>query len=70
MNPVRLLIRGKNLNSARVKAMRPQTVTSDVRVNRSGTYLFVSVRISPAAKPGEHPLVVETAQGRSSPPMM
>ncbi len=65
MNPVRLLIRGKNLNGARVKAMRPQTMTSDVRVNRCGTYLFVSVRISPAAKPGDYRLVVETAQGRA-----
>ncbi len=68
MNPVRLLIRGKNLNGARVKATRPQTVASGVRVNRNGTYLFISVRISPAAKPGEYPLVVETTQGRATVP--
>src|SRR6266852_2812912 len=46
INPVRLLIRGANLNGARVKADRPQTVVSNVRVNSNGTYLFVNVRIS------------------------
>jgi glycosidase len=65
VNPVRLLIRGENLSGARVKAQRTQTVVSDVRVNRNGTYLFVNVRISSAATPGDYPLIVETAQGRT-----
>lgn len=63
INPVRLLIRGKNLFGARVRATQPQTLLSDVRINRNGTYLFVSVRVSPSAKPGDYPLTVETAQG-------
>jgi glycosidase len=66
INPVRLLIRGKNLSGARVKTTRPQILTSDVRINPSGTYLFVSVRISPSAQPGEYPLIVETAKGRAT----
>ena len=68
INPVRLLIRGKNLTGARVSATRPRTVPSDVRVNRSGTYIFVSVRITSAAKPGDYPLIVETAHGRATIP--
>jgi glycosidase len=68
INPVRLLIRGKNLAGARVNATRPQTSVSDVRVNRTGTYLFFSVRISSSAKPGDYPLLVETAQGRATVP--
>jgi len=64
INPVRLLIRGNNLSGARVRATRPQTVVSDVRINPRGTYLFVNLRISPLAPPGEYPLMVETAQGR------
>jgi glycosidase len=65
INPVRLLIRGKNLSGARVTANRPQTQVSDVRINSNGTYLFVSLRVSPAAKAGDYPLVVETAQGKA-----
>ena len=42
INPVRLLIRGKNLIGVRVKAERPQTPASDVGVNRNGS-LFVNV---------------------------
>ncbi|MGZ8847650.1 MAG: alpha-amylase family glycosyl hydrolase [Pyrinomonadaceae bacterium] len=68
INPVRLLIRGSNLFGARVKATRPQTAVSDVRINSAGTYIFVSVRINPLAKPGDYPLVVETAQGKASAP--
>src|SRR6266849_4478514 len=66
INPVRLLIRGKNLSGARVRTTRPQTVVSDVRINPSGTYLFVNLRISSSAQPGEYPLMVETAQGRAT----
>ncbi|MEY2531660.1 MAG: Cyclomaltodextrinase, N-terminal, partial [Verrucomicrobiota bacterium] len=62
---MRLLIRGENLSGARVKAQRSQTVVSDLRVNRNGTYLFVNVRINSTATPGDYPLIVETAQGRT-----
>src|SRR5260370_110145 len=68
INPVRLRIRGKNLTEARVRATRPQTIVSDVRINPRGTYLFVNLRISPSAQPGEYPLMVETAQGRATVP--
>ena len=68
INPVRLLIRGTNLFGAKVRATRPQILVSDVRVNRNGTYVFVSVRISAAAKPGDDPLLIETPQGRATVP--
>jgi glycosidase len=68
INPVRLLIRGANLNGARVRANRPQTVVSNVRVNDSGTYVFIDVRISAAAPLGDYPLTIETAQGRATAP--
>jgi glycosidase len=66
INPVRLLIRGKNLGGARVRATQPQTIVSDVRIPPGGSYLFVSLRVSPSAQPGEYPLIVETAQGRAT----
>ena len=65
---MRLLIRGANLNGARVKANHPQTLASNVRVNNGGTYLFVDVRISSTATPGDYPLTIETAQGRTMVP--
>ncbi len=68
INPVRLLVRGSNLGAARVRATRPETVTSDVRVSPNGNYLFVSVRISARAKPGSYPLSLQTSTGTTSIP--
>jgi glycosidase len=65
---VRLLVRGKNLGGARVRATRPATQTSEVFVNRNGTYLFVTVKISAAAEPGSYPLTLVTAQGSTTIP--
>jgi glycosidase len=63
INPVRLLVRGKNLAGARVVSTRPGTKASDIRVNRSGTYLFVNVTISQNALPGPYPLKLVTQNG-------
>jgi glycosidase len=68
INPVRLLVRGRNLSGAQVRGSRPQTALSSVRVNANGTYLLASVSISPQAKPGQYPLLVETAAGRATIP--
>jgi glycosidase len=68
INPVRLLVRGKNLSGARVEATRPAMQTSEVFINRDGTYLFVSVRISTAAQPGLYPLTLITPQGKTTIP--
>lgn len=68
LNPVRLLVRGTNLSGAQVRATRPQTVVSDVRVNARGTYLFANLRISPSALPGDYPLSVESALGKATVP--
>jgi neopullulanase len=63
IQPVRLLVRGRGFTGARVRGVRAETITSDVRVNSRGDYLFVNVRISPRARPGDYPLIVETANG-------
>ncbi|HEV7858565.1 MAG TPA: alpha-amylase family glycosyl hydrolase [Pyrinomonadaceae bacterium] len=65
INPVRLLVRGRNLGGARVNATRPETQPTAVVVNSAGTYLFVSVRVSPSAMPGEYPLTLETKSGKT-----
>src|SRR6266851_168407 len=68
VNPVRLLVRGRNLAGARVHSVNPAIRVFDVLVNKNGTYLFVSLGISPAARPGEYPLTVDTAAGRTTIP--
>ena len=68
INPVRLLVRGKNLQGARVTATRPQTVPGSLLTNEAGTYLFVNVKIDPAARPGEYPLTLQTPSGQTTIP--
>ena len=53
LNPVRLLVRGKNLEQARVQISgRGLRIVGAPRVNERGTYLFVDVAIAPGAAPG------------------
>ena len=68
INPVRLLVRGKNLFGARVQATKPGVQTSGAVVNQNGTYLFVNVTINSNARPGSYPLKVTTARGSSTIP--
>src|SRR2546429_9973935 len=68
INPVRLLVRGKNLAGARVHTTNPAIQVSEVFVNRNGSYLFVSVTIAGTPKPGSYPLILETAAGRATIP--
>ena len=66
LNPVRLLIRGKNLKGARV-----QVIGSGLRIvgapktNDRGTYLFADVAIAPDAPPGPRHLRIITGDGRT-----
>ncbi len=64
INPVRLLIRGRGLEGARVEAISftPATATGSrevgittglVRANERGTYLFLDVYVEPTARPGK-----------------
>lgn len=68
INPVRLLVRGTNLHGARVTATRKETSPGALLINGAGTYLFVNVTIDTAARPGDYPLTLETAAGRTTIP--
>jgi glycosidase len=63
INPVRVLVRGKNLNGARVEVAGAGIRTGLVRVNEAGTYLFVDVFIAADAKPGMRQLRIKSAAG-------
>ena len=67
LNPVRLLLRGRNLANARIKSVSPR-----LRITRvssfSASYVFADLHISPSVKPGEYPLILETNAGRAEVP--
>jgi neopullulanase len=68
INPVRLLIRGKNLRGARLSSADPALRVSQTSVNEKGTYLFADLQISPSTHPGTYSLSVETTGGRTAVP--
>src|SRR5437763_2165153 len=60
INPVRVLIRGRNLSNARVEIRGEGLRVGAVTPNSTGTYLFVDVEISRLAKPGNRRLRITT----------
>ena len=66
VNPVRVLIRGRNLAGAQARCTRAQCAT--VKVNAAGTYAFVDVTIPGALKPGKYPFSLRTAMGSADVP--
>jgi len=68
INPVRLLVRGTNLQNARVQSSNAAVRTSGLLVNTRGTYLFVSLTISSGARPGSYPLKLITPDGATTIP--
>ncbi len=68
INPVRVLIRGRNLAGARVEAVGAGLKTGLTRINAAGTYLFVDVVIDPQAKPGGRALRITTGSGVTDAP--
>ena len=63
INPVRLMIRGKNLRHARVEAIGPGFGIGLTNTNERGTYLFVDVGIHNDAAPGKRALLITTPRG-------
>lgn len=68
INPVRLLIRGRNLASARVETNSPDLKIGSVRVSSAGTYLFVDVSVGSRASAGRRTLRITTAGGTAEAP--
>ncbi len=65
LNPVRLLIRGRNLNGARVQGSAGVRIIGEPKTNDRGTYLFVDVAIAPQARPGVRQLRITAANGNT-----
>jgi glycosidase len=64
INPVRVMIRGRNLSGARAQATGAGLLISGLpKANERGTYLFVDVAIAPNARPGARKLKITTPGG-------
>ena len=61
VNPVRVLLRGKNLAGARLRCARVRC--TGVTVNLAGTYGFVDVTVPGGSAPGSYPFTLVTAAG-------
>jgi glycosidase len=68
IDPVRLLVRGRNLGGARVEAAAAGLRARATRVNEAGTYLFLDVHVEAGAVPGPHPIRIRTAGGAADVP--
>ena len=68
INPVRVLIRGRDFSGARVEAVGAGLATGLTRINQAGTYLFVDVVIDASAKPGRRTLKITTNNGVTEAP--
>lgn len=68
INPVRVLVRGKNLSGAQVKANGGGLRASNVKVNERGTYVFIDVTIDKKAKVGPRQLAITTPSGQTVAP--
>src|ERR1051325_7243675 len=62
VNPVRLMIHGRNLQNARVD-IQGLRIVNQPKINERGTYIFVDVSIAPNAQRASHAMSVTTPRG-------
>lgn len=65
INPVRLLVRGENFQSAKVISKNNSLKISNVKVNSRGDYLFFDVEIAKNAKVGKYEFEVSNSSGKT-----
>ena len=66
INPVRILIRGRNLKGARIESATPGITASNFEVSANGSYLFADVRIAENVKVGEYDLRIVAPTGTTT----
>jgi len=63
INPVRVLIRGKGLNGARIESTTPGITATNFESSANGHYLFADLRIAETVKVGKYDLRIVTPAG-------
>ena len=67
INPVRVLLRGKNLDSGKMAIYSSSKLiqAKKVKASANGNYLFVDLAIAPNAKPGKYEITINYASPES-----
>ena len=66
INPVRVMVRGKNFKNAVVRTAKADPIgVSNIRVNERGDYIFFDLRIDKEAKPGKYELEISAPGGKT-----
>ncbi len=68
INPVRLMVRGENLQDAKVTSANKSLQISNLKVNKNATYLFFDVMIATDTKPAKYEFDVITQYGKTKIP--
>src|SRR5688572_9467896 len=68
INPVRVLVRGKNFNGARVESADTTITVSNPKTSANGNYLFFDLTIKENAKVGDYQIKITTSQGTVNAP--
>lgn len=66
INPVRVLIRGRNLAGARIESTTPGITASNFETSANGHYLFADIRMAENVKVGDHDLRIVTPAGTAT----
>jgi glycosidase len=67
VNPVRLMISGRNLTGARAQAFgRGLRVVGAPKTNARGSYLFIDITIAPNAQPGQEQIKITAPSGTAN----
>ena len=68
INPVRVLIKGKNLGGARIESATPGITADNFMSSENGNYLFADVRLAETVRPGNYQLRIVTSRGSVNAP--
>lgn len=68
INPVRVLIKGKNLGGARIESTTPGITADNFMSSENGNYLFADVRLAETVRPGNYQLRIVTSRGSVNAP--
>lgn len=68
LNPLRMSIRGANLQNAAVKSPDKSLAISNIRINSRGDYLFFDLAIASSAKIGKYNFELQTPRGKTAIP--
>lgn len=68
INPVRVLIRGKNLTGAKLESNSPGITGSNIRTSANGNYLFADITIRQNLKAGDYQIKITTPGGSVTAP--